>query len=197
MCVLTEHEPSPVAFPCYSVAWHGSGDVYLCRGRVHQGIAYYHEFVENIPSIDMPGRSAPRQPYSTLQELSGIDSCKPGDDDMLHLRGGLEEEEDPDLQEHADDAEAYFQALGLPNLLADEEEEADEAGGAATKEAWPLELLQKPLYPGCQYTVQQFCYALFRVKTGSIRDDRADLLCKLMAQVMPEGYLGPKYVHHA
>lgn len=114
--------------------------------------------------------------------------------DDFRMRGGLEFEEQEDgVHDDPLDAEEFFHAHGLPNLLADDAEEHEqeqEAGGGA----WCREKLDKPLYPGCKYTVEQYSYALFRVKTGSIHDDRADMLCKLISEAMPEGYAGPTYV---
>lgn len=129
--------------------------------------------------------------FLLLKELQATESPETEEEKLLTLRGGVDDDVDPAPPANGADAEAYFQAHGLPNVLEDDEG-AEDAGEEATLDAWPLERLLKPLYPGCEFTVQQFCYALFRLKTGSIHDDRADLLCKLFAQVMPVGYEGPK-----
>lgn len=109
-----------------------------------------------------------------------------GDDHDDRVRGGVANDDPIDAAE-------FFQQYGLPNLLSDDEDEADEVdAGVAVPEGWPVHQLLRPLYPGCHYNVQQFAYALMKIKTGSIRDDRADQLCKMIAEVMPAGFEGPR-----
>lgn len=100
------------------------------------------------------------------------------------VRGGVATDDPTDAAE-------FFQQYGLPNLLSDDEADADEVDAAAGSEGavgWPVHhhQLLRPLYPGPgrHCNVQQFAYALFRIKTGSIRDDRADQLCKMIAEIM-------------
>lgn len=110
------------------------------------------------------------------------------------IRGGVDDEEEENVLEYPADVEAYFEQHGIPNVFVDDH--VDEAGneeGDACATAWPVERLSQPLYPGCPYTVQQYSYAMMKIKTGSIHDDRADQLCKLFAKVMPKDFDGPKY----
>lgn len=107
-------------------------------------------------------------------------------DDEVRVRGGVGRDDPVDAAE-------FFHQYGLPNLLSDNEDES--ADGDPCHDGtvgWPVAQLLRPLYPGSHYNVQQFAYALFKIKTGSIRDDRADQLCKMIAEIMPEGYEGPK-----
>lgn len=103
-------------------------------------------------------------------------------------RGGVEAEDPLDAAE-------FFNQYGLPNLLSDDEDEDHDGDSCADGVAgWPVHQLLKPLYPGSHYNVQQYAYAMFKIKTGSIRDDRADQLCKIIAEIMPRGFEGPRFV---
>lgn len=159
-----------------------SNQVLHCRGQpVYIGILFMHLSPAYAEHHNSP----------LVQELHATDPAQ-ADNEMFVMRGGVVDV-DPELQDHPADAEAFFQQHGLPNVMVDDVD--DDAGAdPETPDAWSMEYMLQPLYPGCQYTVQQFCYAMFRIKTGSIHDDRADLLCKMLAQVMPEGYKGPKCV---
>lgn len=108
------------------------------------------------------------------------------------MRGGIDDDVVPvgDPQ----DAQQWFHDHGLPNLLDDEEYEGVEEEEELDDGRWNQVRLDKPLYPGCKYSVREYAYALFKIKTGSIHDDRADQICKLIAEVMPEGFQGPKCV---
>lgn len=104
----------------------------------------------------------------------------------VRARGGVDREDPVDAAE-------FFNQYGLPNLLSDDDIDDEDVDVANVGEAgWPVHQVLRPLYPGSHYTVQQYAYALFKIKTGSIRDDRADQLCKLLAEIMPEGFEGPK-----
>lgn len=89
-------------------------------------------------------------------------------------------------------AEAFFEQWGLPNLL-DDDEDMDDPEETHSQGRWTPEKLDSPLFKGCRYTVREFSFAMMKIKTGSIRDDRADLLCKLCAEVLPPTYKGPRY----
>lgn len=135
--------------------------------------------------------------------------CRPDDDDeewafgtagMDRLRGGDELEDPFDADDAAGGpagAQEYFDHFNLPGHMGPDEMMAHVAGmqkDGQAAEGWSKDRLKQPLYPGCPYSVEHFSYALFKIKTGSIHDDRADLLCKLFAKVMPPGYNGPGYV---
>lgn len=114
--------------------------------------------------------------------------CHQPDEVDDRTRGGVAEEDPVDAAE-------FFRQYGLPNVLSDDEDEEYDVDTANAGEVgWPVHQLLKPLYPGSHYTVQQFAYAMLKIKTGSIRDDRADQLCKMIAHIMPSGFEGPRCV---
>jgi len=131
------------------------------------------------PDVDQSGRLS-------LQALTTHD----GQAGNCRMRGGIE---DGDSVEDAPEDAAFLAHFGLLEDIDFDAEEAGE-GEAGTREdnRWCRETLSSPLYPGCRYSVEQYSYAMFKIKTGSIHDDRADKLCKLVAEIMPDGFKGPK-----
>lgn len=129
------------------------------------------------------------------QRAASSDDAEDDDDEGLgwRMRGG---DGDQDPLGNTQAAQQYFGHFGLPDL--EDDDELDEALrdlpslGASPDGGWDRARLKKSLYPGCKYSVEHFAYALFKIKTGSIHDDRADQLCKLIAEVMPPNYNGPK-----
>lgn len=113
-------------------------------------------------------------------------------DDGCRLRGGVE---DGDSVEDPPEDAAFLEHFGILDDI-DFDTEDPENGGVDPEthddHRWSQEMLASPLYPGCRYSVEQYSYAMFKIKTGSIHDDRADKLCKLVAEIMPEGFKGPK-----
>lgn len=107
----------------------------------------------------------------------------------VRMRGGDTDIDDDAPVEDPPDLQEYLAQHGIAPLPDEEDEfDVDPNGGLSQ---WPRERLIQPLFPGSAYTVEQFSYALMRIKTGSIHDDRADQLCKLFKRVMPDGYSGP------
>ena len=115
------------------------------------------------------------------------------------MRGGDEEDEDEDEDEAEAveeppprledpvDAGAFLDGFGLPNVLADGDEDVldPDEGGC---NAWSDERLNQPLHNDTHYTVREFSYALLKIKTGSIRDESADRMCKLFAAISTRLY---------
>lgn len=110
------------------------------------------------------------------------------------MRGGLDDVSGEAFVEDTNDAVAFFNQWGLPNLLDDGIDEEAPEDDALSSSHWTRDRLEVPLFPGSRYTVEQYSYALMKIKNGSIHDDRADQLCKLLAEVLPDGYRGPRCV---